>query len=288
VVLAALTVGCGNDEPAAGTQPPATDPAPNTEPTKPTDPPSSTGPSTPSGSGIDLTGRAFIVTDTDGHEPVPGSQLRVSFDERGLGGTGGCNSFDGPRWVVESDVLRLDGPIGMTAMACEPTALMDQDAWLARFLSGEPTVALDGDTLTLEKGDVTITLVDEEVAEPDRQLQGTTWVLEGIIDGDAVSSVPAGTPIPTLTFTGTDLTVDTGCNTGGGTYAVDGDGLAVSPLRLTRMACSEPAGNELERTVVRTLEGRLTFEIDADVLTLTSGGRGLTYRAMDSGPPATS
>ncbi|MDQ3739059.1 MAG: META domain-containing protein [Actinomycetota bacterium] len=270
VVLAALTVGCGDDEPAAGTQPATA-----------TDPVASTGPS-------ELTGKAFVVTGANGYEPVPGSQIRVSFDERGVGGTGGCNSFAGPGWEVDAEVLRLEGSIGMTEMACDPTALMDQDEWWAEFISSTPTVASDDDTLTLSNGDVTITLVDEEVAQPNRELEGTTWVLEGIIDGDAVSSVPTGTPIPTLTFTGDDLAVDTGCNTGGGTYSVDGDELTVSPLRLTRMACAEPAGNELERNVLRTVDGPLGFEIDADVLTLTSGQRGLTYRAMDSAPPATS
>ena len=39
--------------------------------------------------------------------------------------------------------------MAMTEMACEPAALMDQDTWLAAVLTSRPTVALDGDTLTL-------------------------------------------------------------------------------------------------------------------------------------------
>ena len=39
--------------------------------------------------------------------------------------------------------------MAMTQMACTPAALMDQDTWLAAVLTSRPTVALDGDTLTL-------------------------------------------------------------------------------------------------------------------------------------------
>ena len=33
---------------------------------------------------------------------------------------------------------------------------------------------------------------DREVADPDRPLEGTRWVVDGIVAGDAVLSIPAG------------------------------------------------------------------------------------------------
>ena len=92
--------------------------------------------------------------------------------------------------------------MAMTEMACEPAALMDQDTWLSAVLTSRPTVALDGDTLTLTADGAVITFVDREVADPDRPLEGTTWNVEGLVSNDAVSSIPAGGRVPTLRFEG--------------------------------------------------------------------------------------
>jgi heat shock protein HslJ len=56
-----------------------------------------------------------------------------------------------------------------TMMACEPSALMDQETWLDAVLTSKPTVAVDGDTLTITADGATVTLVDKEVADPDRR-----------------------------------------------------------------------------------------------------------------------
>jgi heat shock protein HslJ len=116
-------------------------------------------------------------------------------------------------------------------------------------------------------------------APPPRPLEGPTWRLEGIVDGDAVSSVPAGTGA-TLEFgDGQVLLRVENCNQGGGDVVIDQSTLAVGPLRMTLRACEQhPA--EVEAAVTGVLTGRITYEIDADVLTLTHpGGRGLVLRA---------
>jgi len=267
--LVAMTLaGCGEDDPVA-------DPG--------TAPPSSSGGTSDAG-GLELDGREFVSTAVDGHRLVKGTSIRLTFDGTKFGASGGCNSF-GSTWSLDGDVLRIEQLAG-TEMACGPSR-MDQDTWLTTFLTSAPTMALDTDTLTLRGDDATITLVDREVVEPDRELEGTTWVLEGVIDGDAVSSVTAGLRVPTIDFLDGELRLDTGCNTGGGRYEVDGDTMTIGPIRLTRMACAEQAGNELERAVVTTLEGSPTFTLEADVLTIVNGDAGLAYRAMGAGPPAT-
>jgi heat shock protein HslJ len=61
-----------------------------------------------------------------------------------------------------------------------------------------------------------------------------------------------------------------------------GDGrLNVGPIRLMRSTCTSPDGNAREAAVLAVLEGASTCEIEGDVLTVTKGDTGLTYRATD-------
>ncbi len=171
--------------------------------------------------------------------------------------------------------LVLDG-LAMTEMACDP-ALMDQDAWLAGFLDGA-AFTLAGDTLTLAKDGVTLALLDREVADPDRPLVGTRWIVDGLVASEAVSSVPAGV-VASLVFTADGrVAVEAGCNSGGAPVTVDGATMAFGPLVLTEMACEGPA-TEVERIVVAVLTGTVAYRIEADVLTLDHGGTGLLLRA---------
>ena len=152
-----------------------------------------------------------MATEVVGFDLVPGSEIRLTFEGDRIGAAGGCNQLSST-WALEGDVLVV-GDMASTMMACEPAALMDQDTWLSSFLTSDPTVALDGDTLTLTVGQSAITLVEE----PDQTLEGPTWTFESILSADAVTSVAVARP-PTLTFAGGQVAVDTGCNTGSGTY----------------------------------------------------------------------
>jgi heat shock protein HslJ len=138
-----------------------------------------------------------------------------------------------------------------------------------------------GDTLRLTGDSATITLIDDEVAEPDRRLEGTPWVLTELIDAPAVPVVPA-TPAPTLRFDAGEVAIDTGCNTGGATYEAADGTLTVGPIRLTRMACTNPDASTRETAVLAVLEGTSSYEIEGDVVTITKGDAGLIYEATDA------
>jgi heat shock protein HslJ len=153
---------------------------------------------------------------------------------------------------------------------------MEQDRWVAELL-GEATVILDGDTLTLINATVRLTLLDREVADPDRPLLGTRWVVDGLISGDAVSSVPVGVTAA-LTFSDGRVDVEAGCNAGGGTVQVGDGTLSFGPIGLTKMAC-EQVRMAVERAVVNVLAGSVDYEIEAGALTLKAGGLGLMLRA---------
>ena len=223
----------------------------------------------------DLSGRTFLSTGATGHDLAPGSTIRLTFEDTRVGGSAGCNQLSGEYEIVDG-ALKV-GPMAMTEMACEQP-LMDQDAWLSAFLDGA-AATLDGDTLTLTKEGTTLTLQDEEVANPDRPLQGTNWVVTGLVSGDAVSSVPAGATAG-LAFDASTVAVQTGCNSGSGGYEATDSTITFGPIAMTLKLCVEDGVAELEQAVTSVLQGETTYTIDADTLTISNGANGLVLTAQ--------
>jgi len=251
------TAGCSDDEPVA------------------TGGSSSTTP--PTGA-TDLDGTTFVSTSVAGHDLVAGSAVTLAFAEGRVSARAGCNTMSG---TYEAGAELTVGPdMASTMMGC-PDDLAAQDQWLAGFLTSTPALTLDGDTLTLSSGDVTITLVDESSAAVAAPLVGTLWTLDTIIDQttQSASSVPAGVEPPTLQI-GDDgmAAVYTGCNRGGAAVGTNGSTLSFGPLRLTRMACVGDGG-QVEAAVVAVIDGDVEFTIEGDRLTLTKAQSGLVYRA---------
>lgn len=235
---------------------------------------------------------------TEGGEPRPlveGTQIQLRFDGSTVGASLGCNSMGGT-YRLEDGVLVVEDGLSMTEMGCDPERHA-QDEWFAGVLTSRPALAVDGDTLTITSGDTVVTLQDREVAEPDRELVGTRWEIDGFLEGagpDGTAMSMAVDEPGTLELQADGLVVGSdGCNsfgyaTGGGgqvtdglRHEVDGDritftGAPVSELR----AC-----DELEEYVERAhagLSGTVTWDIEADRLTLVAeDGRGVTYRALD-------
>lgn len=227
-----------------------------------------------------LEGRTFLsvgVTVVGADRPlVPGTRIRLSFDDGRLGASAGCNSMGGT-YTFDGDRLRVEGG-AMTEMGCDAPRHA-QDDWLFGFLGSGPTLLLTGNDLLLTNGDTSIQLVDREIAEPDRPLVGTLWTVDSIIQGAGVSSVPAGV-VATLRFTaGGRLELDTSCNSGGGEVSVEGSSLRFEPLVLTERAC-EGAQGHMERAILTVVASdRVDFSIEADRLTLQAGDVGLGLRA---------
>lgn len=228
---------------------------------------------TPSGSGASLDGRTFLSTGIDGADLVPDTQVRLTFADGNLNAQAGCNIMGG-RYAIEGDRLRTT-QLSMTEMGCDEPR-QAQDEWLAAFL-GNPTFTLDGATLVLTNGTVRLTTTDEEVVTPDQALEGTRWVLDGIVSGDAVSSVPVGATA-SITIADGRVDVAAGCNTGGGPVAVTADTLTFGPIATTKMAC-EAGPASVESAILAVLSGTVDYAIDADALTLDAGNAGLIFRA---------
>jgi heat shock protein HslJ len=86
---------------------------------------------------------------------VPGSKIALTFTEDSVSANAGCNTMNGPA-QIQTSVL-VAGPMASTLMACDDK-LTAQDKWLNAFLTGRPTISVDGDTMWLNTAAAELTL----------------------------------------------------------------------------------------------------------------------------------
>lgn len=214
-------------------------------------------------------GKTYLSTAvTEGGKPkqlVPNTRIRLELEDDGeLNANAGCNSLLGS-YSIKDNTLAVDGPLGGTEMGCPPP-LQAQDEWLKKFLVSKPTWALNGDRLELTSGSTTISLLDRTVAEPDLPLTGTRWTLASVVTGDAHAHY-SDTTKAWITITGNRLTGSTGCNDLHGTVSHTTAKLTFTDIITTDRACTgDPA--LIEKAILATLKGTVSYEIDAKRLSL--------------------
>lgn len=214
----------------------------------------------------DLDGRSLVSTRVTGHELVAGSTVRMTFEDTQLSVQAGCNTIFGA-YALQGGVLRA-AELAQTEMGCAAD-LMEQDQWLVDFLQGGPRLTQTDQAVVLSGDGVEMELTDREVVSPDLALEGQTWVLTTSYTETATTSI-RGMENASLVLDGGDVRLDTGCNTGGGSYTLEGDTVSLSPLRLTLRACEDLA-MEVEQVMMAVLQQEdLTVEVEADRLTLTA------------------
>ncbi|MCO8125716.1 META domain-containing protein [Acidimicrobiia bacterium EGI L10123] len=248
------------------------------------------------GGTADLAAEYLSIEVTEAGAPRPlveGTVISLRFDDGRVGASLGCNQLGGP-YELDGDRLLVED-LSMTEMGCDPERHA-QDEWFAGVLQAEPTVVVEGDTMALTAGETVVRFVDREVAEPDRELVGTTWEVDGFADGqdpdDAAMSMAVDQPGIVRFEEGGFVTGSDGCNgfgfstiegegTDGLRYEVDGEevvftGAVVSELQ----AC--PELEEYTDRFWAVLTGTATWSVDADQLTLVGeDGRVVTFRATD-------
>jgi heat shock protein HslJ len=227
-----------------------------------------------------LADRAFLsVAVTDGGAAkalVAGTRIRIGFQDGNLSASAGCNTMGGP-FRIEGGVLVTDS-LATTEMGCDAERHA-QDQWLAELLGSRPKVRVAGDELTLEGGAIIVRLIDRKVVEPDVAIVGPTWIAVSIISGDSVSSIPAGVTASVAFNANGTISVNAGCNQGGGSWKPVAGGIELSGLGMTKKACDGAAG-QLESAVMAVLgAGTMSAAIDGTMLTLQAGARGLQLRA---------
>lgn len=231
----------------------------------------STGSTTPE-TGIE--GRDFLLSSAQGYTLVVGTTLRVSFDDGQLSFNAGCNSVFGAYSLCEGRLCVSQ--LGTTDIGCDAERHA-QDSWLADFFAATPQLSIGGAALTLQGPNATLELLDRELADPDRPLAGRVWRVDTFFQGGAGSSLPLTAP-PTLEFEsdGTFSVFDT-CNQGEGTYTRSGLTLTVSPVAFTEAGCPGATQDQVSARMHELFlpGGELTFEIEANRLTLMRGSSGV-------------
>jgi heat shock protein HslJ len=101
------------------------------------------------------------------------------------------------------------------------------------------------------------------------------WTLVGV-DRRAPAAEGALSLLPDGTFT-----VRPGCNTGGGSYVIDGNRLVTDGIGLTMMACDEAVMAQ-EKVFVQVLDSDPRYEVETGTgrLLLTGGDSTLAFEAQ--------
>lgn len=215
-----------------------------------------------------LAGRTFLsesVTENGAaRELVGGTRISLDFTTDGqVAANAGCNHLFGDI-TIGDDRLEV-GPMGGTEMGCEPE-LHSQDEWLMAFLQSSPAWTLDGDRLTLSAADTEIVLLDREVADPDRPLEGTRWLVDTIISGETASSMWEGTEGSAwLVIEGEEFTASSGCRDYEGSIEVADGSVRFTDTVQTDPACPTEL-HEVDQAMQAIFSGEAEYSIKADRL----------------------
>jgi len=201
--------------------------------------------------------------------------ITITFEGDQVGGTASCNSYGGTFELDGSTVTFSN--LAMTEMACMPEETMVAEQLFGSGLTMANTLTLDG-SLVLSGPGVELNF---DALEPvaDAELTNAVWVLDGLIQGDAVSTPVAGSNATIEFFTDGSVLGDTGCRPFSGQYQINGAEVVVTELAADGHEC-EPDMAEQDNRVISALEGTFRVEIDGGRLTTWAhGDEGLTFVA---------
>ncbi|MFZ2511772.1 MAG: META domain-containing protein [Gordonia sp. (in: high G+C Gram-positive bacteria)] len=212
-----------------------------------------------------LVGKTYLSTSVSG-TPIPGDgPLEVTFPQAGrIAATAGCNRHMGE--VTFAGDTMTPGQLAATMMAC-PGARADADGWLSNLLGGPLSWSTSGTTLTLSRAGQTVKLTERA----NTALVGTEWTVRSIVHSQGIESSQVIEEIaPTLTITGGGKASGfAGCNQFTGDATVNGDKIEFRGIVTTQKACDDEV-SRVEKNVLDTLRGAVTYEVEGKQLTLTN------------------
>jgi heat shock protein HslJ len=223
---------------------------------------------------LNLAGRSFVSESVEGYELVPGTKVNLQFGASALGANAGCNSLDFT-YAIQGATLVMSG-WGSTAVGCDP-ARHAQDDWLQGFMLAKPSVDLEEPRLVLATANAKITLVDREVAIPDRPLVGPQWLGDGYSDGNMVT-FGVGWDLVSIHFDPAgSVQIETGCQTGTGTFQVSG-----STVTFGGLTYAGDCSDHIHEKVAGVLDGSpVSYEIDEQSLELHNGILSVLFRTTE-------
>ncbi len=109
-------------------------------------------------------------------------------------------------------------------------------------------------------------------------VEGVEWTVMNVGSNEGwATSIPNDVDPPTLKIENGQAAVFAGCNSGSGSAEVGDKTIKFGPIGLTQMGC-EQVQSQIEFLVTQVLEGKVTYEINADGnLVLERQGNTLVY-----------
>ena len=160
-------------------------------------------------------------------------------------------------------------------MGCDP-GRHQQDDWIAEFLSSGPQIIVVADRINLVGEQASLHFLNKELADPDRPLEGRTWIAQRYIEEGSVG-VRYLDSYPSLHFANGQVDIFDSCNQLRGSYVYGSSLLRFTDIvAKTDHACGE--GNVAETAqhyAELFIDGDFTVVIDANVLTIKREGNGI-------------
>ena len=222
-----------------------------------------------------LIGTDWNLVQWEGMTILPNAVPILAFDESGLRGTTGCNSYFGT-FTLDGAAVTIS-EVGMTEMWCE--GVMEQEQAFVQVLQAAESLTLNENSLALHTAD------GELIFEPPTEatLTGTLWTLGGIAQGDAVVNTRIDSEI-TAEFKDGHMAGSSGCNSYSAPYEAEGTNLTFGQIVSTLMACEDEERNQRESEFLTALSAVAQYEIHRNTLTLSDAGGQLlmTFQAQEN------
>lgn len=201
--------------------------------------------------------------------------ITMAFDGGRVTGTAACNSYSGTYRLSGSEISVSD--VAMTEMACSPDDVMLAESMYREAITRVDMAALDdGLTLSGEGVELVFTTV-EPVSDAD--LTNTVWVLDGLVQGDSVSTPVLDSRATIEFFTDGSVLGDTGCRPFSGRYTIAGDEVDITEMASDGHECAADLAGQ-DSHFLTTLGDGFKIGIEGDLLTISGqGDNGLVFRA---------
>jgi heat shock protein HslJ len=210
---------------------------------------------------------------------LDGTQITALFGEDGsLSGAAGCNNYT-TSYTVDGDQITI-GPAATTRMLCaEPEGVMEQEAAYVAALETAATFSIQGGVLELRTADDAMVALYRSAGPADdaatdagaaeeagAEIVDVTWQwVETAYADDTTLTVDDPTKYTMTLLPDGTVALQVDCNSGGGSYSLDGSLLSLDVAVMTRMACPE---GTLSDVFVRELNAAATHVMDGEDLVI--------------------
>ncbi len=209
---------------------------------------------------ISLEGTKWDLITLEGQAVTGPGPATLDFLKGQASGISFCNNFSAP-YTLDGTALTFGGMMS-TLMLCPDAG--PETEYLAA-LRAVASAAIEDGQLVLSNSDGAALLVYAPAAEA--SLEGTPWLLTGILQNGGVSSLVLGTEITAGIAEGT-LSGTAGCNRYTAQMTVEGSTVTIGPAAATKMFCGEPEGvMEQEQAYLAALEQAVRLELSRQTLT---------------------